>query len=348
MSRKRRSFTTEYKVEAARRVIDSDRTIAEIARELGINEALLGRWVAYERRRIEATAASGDQPLTTAERTELAWLRRQVSAQEKDIAFLKKRPRISRPINKNRALRVDVRAECANSAIHRMARLLEVSTSGFYKHQGRSVTTRLDERQRRRTDLEMKLLAIHRESKGVYGSPRITAELRDGGEVVTATTVVKIMRSVGSSGCPQALRAGRYPRPRTFKVRTTVFDPFASFPEDLVQRRFDQGCLDAVWTSDITYLTCGEDDMYLCAIKDEHSKKSSGGRWPITLRSELVLDALDMAVAERGGDVTGTIMHSDKGTQFTAGIMKQACERYRLRRSMGETGICWDNAGAES
>lgn len=59
------------------------------------------------------------------------------------------------------------------------------------------------------------------------------------------------------------------------------------------------------------------------------------------MRSELVLDALDMAVSERGGDVTGTIMHSDKGTQYTAGIMKQACERYGLRRSMGETG----NAG---
>lgn len=90
MSRKRRSCTTEYKVEAARRVIDSGRTIAEVARELGINKALLGRWVADERRRIEATAASGDQPLTTAERTELARLRRQVSEQEKDVAFLKK------------------------------------------------------------------------------------------------------------------------------------------------------------------------------------------------------------------------------------------------------------------
>ncbi|WP_241259771.1 transposase [Rhodococcus sp. KRD197] len=74
----------------ARRVIDSGRTIAEVARELGINEALLGRWVADERRRIEAAAASGDQPLTAAERTELARLRQQVSEQEKDIAFLKK------------------------------------------------------------------------------------------------------------------------------------------------------------------------------------------------------------------------------------------------------------------
>ncbi|KZM28608.1 nucleic acid binding, partial [Ascochyta rabiei] len=90
MSRKRRSFTTEYKVEAARRVIDSGRTIVEVARELGINEALLGRWVSDERRRIEAAVASGDQPLTAAERTELERLRRQVSEQEKDIAFLKK------------------------------------------------------------------------------------------------------------------------------------------------------------------------------------------------------------------------------------------------------------------
>ncbi|ALU73480.1 transposase (plasmid) [Rhodococcus erythropolis R138] len=93
MSRTRRSFTTEYKVEAAHRVIDSGRTIAEVARELGINEALLGRWVADERRRIEVATVSGDQPLTAAERAEraeLARLRKQVTEQEKDLAFLKK------------------------------------------------------------------------------------------------------------------------------------------------------------------------------------------------------------------------------------------------------------------
>jgi transposase len=83
MFRTRRSFTTEYKVEAAHRVIDSGRMIAEVARELGVNEGLLGRWVAEERRRVEAAAARNDEPLTVAERTELARLRKQVAEQEK-------------------------------------------------------------------------------------------------------------------------------------------------------------------------------------------------------------------------------------------------------------------------
>jgi transposase len=90
MARTRRSFTTEYKVEAAHRVIDSGRTIAEVARELGLAEALLGKWTSDERRRIEAAAVNGAAPLSAAERTELLRLRKQVAEQEKDLAFLKK------------------------------------------------------------------------------------------------------------------------------------------------------------------------------------------------------------------------------------------------------------------
>ena len=127
-----------------------------------------------------------------------------------------------------------------------------------------------------------------------------------------------------------------------------MVDSFASFPDDLVQRRFDQGRLDAVWTSDITCLTCGEGDMYLCAIKDEHSKKVLGWALADHMRTELVLEALDIAVAARGGKAEDAIIHSDRGTQYIAAAMKQACERYRLRPSIGETGICWDNADAES
>jgi transposase InsO family protein len=215
-----------------------------------------------------------------------------------------------------------------------MARLLEVNLL-IYKHQKRSSTTRLGEHRQRRADLEVKISDIRKESKAVYGSPRITAEPRDLGEAVSEKTVAKIMQSRGMVGIS----------PRTFKVGTNVVDPFASFPDDLVARQFDQGRLDAVWTSDITYLTCGEGDMYLCAIKDEHSKKVLGWLIPDYMRTELVIDALDMAVVERVGNVAGVIMHSDRGSQFASEIMAHACERYGSRRSMGATGICRDNAG---
>ncbi len=90
MAGKRRSFTTEYTVEAAHRVIDSGRTIAEVGRGLGIGQQLLGKWVSDERRRIGAAVAAGETPLTPAERGELIRLRRQVAEQDKDLAFLKK------------------------------------------------------------------------------------------------------------------------------------------------------------------------------------------------------------------------------------------------------------------
>jgi transposase len=88
--RKRRSFTAEYKVEAAHRVIDSGRTVAEVARELGLNDGLLSIWVKDERRRIAAAEVHGDKPLETAERAELQRLRKQVAELEKDNAFLVK------------------------------------------------------------------------------------------------------------------------------------------------------------------------------------------------------------------------------------------------------------------
>ncbi|MDH6289669.1 putative transposase [Rhodococcus opacus] len=228
-------------------------------------------------------------------------------------------------------------AECADTGISRMARLLGVSTSGYYDHKNRSTTTEMTSLRQRRADLTVKILDFHRASDGVYGAPRITADLRDAGEVVTEKTVAKIMAEIGIAGIS----------PRTFTVTTRV-GPNASFPPDLVRRRFDQGRIDAVWTTDITYLNCGEGDMYLCAFKDEHSKRAL--RWSADdhMRTELVTDALEQAVAARGGKCEGTIVHSDRGVQYTADAMDSTCTRHGLRRSMGRTGVCWDNTGAES
>lgn len=223
-------------------------------------------------------------------------------------------------------------------SITRMARLLKVSTSGYYQHVKRGAATHLTPRQQRRADLTVKILDVHADSEGTYGSPRITGELRERGEVVNHKTVAKIMAEIGIEGIS----------PRTFKVRTTVADPAASFPPDLVSRVFDQGRPDAVWTTDFTYLTCGEGDMFLCAIRDGHTRRVLGHAVADHIGADVVETAIEQAVAVRGGQVAGTILHSDRGGEFTAHLTAQACARHGLRRSMGATGICWDNSPAES
>jgi transposase InsO family protein len=223
-------------------------------------------------------------------------------------------------------------------SVLRMARLLGVSTSGYYAYVKRATATVLTPRQQRRADLTVKILDVHTDSDGTYGSPRITSELRDRGETVNEKTVAAIMAEIGIEGIS----------PRTFKVRTTVADPAASFPPDRVARCFDQGRLDAVWLTDITYLTCGEGDMYLCAIRDGHSRRVLGHVVADHIGADMVCQAIDAAVACRGGGVAGTILHSDRGGEFTAGLTVESCAQHKLKRSMGDTGICWDNSPAES
>ncbi|MGQ4601646.1 IS3 family transposase [Nocardia sp. R6R-6] len=222
--------------------------------------------------------------------------------------------------------------------VTRMARLLDVSASGFYAWRKRRAASVSTPRQQRRADLAVKILDVHADSDGTYGSPRITDELRERGETVSYKTVAKIMAEIGIEGIS----------PRTFKVRTTVVDPGASFPPDLVARAFDQGRPDAVWTTDFTYLTCGEGDMYLCAIRDGHTRRVLGHAVADHIGADVVETAIEQAVAVRGGRVRATILHSDRGGEFTAGLTVQACARHGLRRSMGATGICWDNSPAES
>lgn len=227
-------------------------------------------------------------------------------------------------------------AECANTSIMRMARLLPVSRQGF--HEWRNARDEVSAAEQLRQDRKAKILHFHSKSQGTYGAPRITADLREIGDMVTRKTVAKLMANAGIAGIS----------PRTFKMRTTNVDPNASFPPDLVERNFDQGKIDLVWTSDITYLHCGDGDMYFCAVKDEHSKRILGWSLDDHMRAELVAGALEKAAMTRSGLCEGTIFHSDRGSQYTSKTIVDLAEKLGLLGSMGDTGICWDNAGAES
>lgn len=119
-------------------------------------------------------------------------------------------------------------------------------------------------------------------------------------------------------------------------------------PKDLIDRRFDQGELDRVWTSDITYLRTGEGWLYFCAVRDGRSRRVIG--WAIAehMHTDLVEAALAMAVAMRGQRPERVIFHADHGSQYTSGQLARFARAHDLAQSVGRTDVCWDNAQAES
>ena len=222
-------------------------------------------------------------------------------------------------------------------SVARMCELLEVSRSGYYDWAARQATGP-GPRQTRLLELAGKVTAAHEDSDGVYGAPRITAELRDAGEVVSVKTVAKVMRYSGIAGIS----------PRAWHPVTTITDPSPHTIPDLVGRRFDTGELNRVWTSDITYLATGEGWLYLCAVRDGCSRRVLGYAFSDSLHTDLVEDALRRAVTFRDGDTAQVILHADRGCQYTSEQLDRAARALDVRLSVGRTGVCWDNAQQES
>jgi len=224
-------------------------------------------------------------------------------------------------------------AQKAGFSVVFMVRMLEVSASGYYAWRSRPASARALRSQRLAGAVEK----IHTASDGTYGSPRVLAELRDAGWQVSRTTVAKTMKNLDIEGIS----------PRSF-VTTTVREGSDSYPPDLVARRWDRGKTDCVWVGDITYLRQGHGWIYLATVIDAHSKRVIGYATAEHMRADLVQDALGMACANRPGRKRKVIFHSDRGTQYASAQIAQFCGKNHIRRSMGETGICWDNAMAES
>ena len=230
-----------------------------------------------------------------------------------------------------------IEAEKATYSIKRMCELLEVSRSGFYKwRQTREGGP--SPAQQRRAELDAKVAKFHAASDGVYGTPRILADLRADGETVSRKTVAASLRRQGLAGIS----------PRTFAPATTVVDLDAAAPKDLVERGFDKGALDRVWTSDITYLRTGQGWLYLCAVRDGCSRRVIGWAIDEYLHTDLVESAVAMAVAMRGELAEQVIFHADRGCQYTSAQIARFARKRNLVRSVGRTGVCWDNAAAES
>ena len=230
-----------------------------------------------------------------------------------------------------------IEAEKATHAVSRMCALLEVSRSGFYKWR-KSRDDGPSPSQQRRAELDAQVAQFHQACDGVYGAPRLLADLRDAGVRVSRKTVAASLRRQGLAGIS----------PRRFAPATTVVDVDAPVPKDLVKRRFDTGELDRVWTSDITYLRTGQGWLYLCAVRDGCSRRVIGWAIDEHLHTDLVESALSMAVAMRGELAETVILHADRGCQYTSAQLARFADVHNVARSVDRTGVCWDNAAAES
>ena len=218
-------------------------------------------------------------------------------------------------------------------SVAEMCRVLGVSRSGFYDGQDRPPSDReLGDRQ-----LAVEIEAIWECSDRTYGVPRTHRWLRKQGFRVARKRVARIMRERDWEG-----ESGRR------RVRTTIVDRAAAAAGDLVGRDFNPAAPDTTWCGDITYLRTGEGWLFLATVIDLFSRRVIGWSAAAHMRTELVAGALQMAVATRGGAVNGVVFHTDRGSQYTSAGFGALCEKLGVAQSMGATGVCWDNAAAES
>jgi putative transposase len=216
------------------------------------------------------------------------------------------------------------------------ARVLDVSRQGYYawaKRYQRGPSPRARDDQM----LTEKIRAYHARSDGIYGAPRIHADLREiDGIRVGRKRVARLMRAEGLSGVTR--RKG---------CRTTIGDRRAAAASDLVKRNFAASEPNRIWTADITYIPTWEGFVYLAVVLDVFSRRIVGWAMADHMRTELVTDALAMAIHQRRPS-PGVIHHSDKGSQYTSITFGQRCEQAGIRPSTGRTGTCFDNAITES
>ena len=213
-----------------------------------------------------------------------------------------------------------------------MCRVLGVSKSGFYAWRCRPASRRAIDNE----ILTEQIRQIHERSRCTYGSPRVHAQLAHDGIRVSKHRVARLMRCVGIQGVHRRKRG-----------RTTMRDAGTAPAPDLVDRNFKVDAPDRLWVSDITYVRTWSGWLYVAITLDVFSRRVVGWSMGDSLRTELVLEALDMALWAREPQA-GLVHHSDRGCQYTSFAFGRRCQDAGIAPSMGSKGDAYDNAMAES
>lgn len=226
-----------------------------------------------------------------------------------------------------------IHAEKANHQVRMLCRVFGVSVSGYYAWCSRPPSARAVHD----LDLTRAIRRIHEASRGTYGRPRVHAELRYEGVRCSGKRVARLMREAGISGIPA----------RRWRRGLTRRRPGVAPHPDLVERRFSAQAPDRLWVADVSYIPTGEGWLYLASILDCYSRSIVGWSMADHLRTELVVDALEMATSRRR-PAPGLIHHSDQGSQYVALAFTRRMRDAGIAGSMGSVGDAFDNAAAES
>ena len=214
-----------------------------------------------------------------------------------------------------------------------ICRLLQVAPSSYYAAKGRQRC----QRKVRDEALKLEIARVHAANYGVYGARKVWRQLHRDGVRVARCTVERLMRELGLAG-----------RTRGVRRRTTIPADTAATHPDRVERRFVADAPNQLWIADITYVATWSGFAYTAFVTDVYSRRIVGWRVATTLRTDLALDALEMAIWSRTETLEGLVHHSDRGVQYLSIRYTERLAAEGAVTSVGSRGDSYDNAMAES
>ncbi|WP_329138163.1 IS3 family transposase [Streptomyces sp. NBC_01476] len=328
-----RKYPDELRERAIREVRATGRPIAHVAKDLGIHKEALRGWV----RQAEVDRGERDDRLTSAEHDELRQLRRENAELRRANEILKAASVFFCPGDRpspDEAEQVIDHLRDRGLGVDPVCRVLELSPSTYFARKKRPKSAR-----RLRDEQFMPLIEqVHAESGGTYGARRITRALRRKGHEVARCTVERLMAELGLEGVIRGRRR-----------RTTVPEPSAPRPPDLVDRDFTASRPDQLWVADMTYVRTWSGWAYVAFVLDVYSRMIVGWQVANHMRTELPLEALEMALWRRRiKKDSGLVHHSDRGSQYLSIRYTGRLADIGASASVGSVADSYDNAMAEA
>ncbi|MDF5935511.1 IS3-like element IS222 family transposase [Pseudomonas aeruginosa] len=325
MSKQRRTFSAEFKREAAALVLDQGYSYIDACRSLGVVDSALRRWV--KQLEAERQGVTPKSKALTPEQQKIQELEARINRLEREKAILKKGYR-SLDVGRTRSYAlIDQLSE--QESVEVVCSAFDVARSCYYVHRLRR--RRVDAR---RVALRSQVNQLFSQSRGSAGSRSILGMLREEGVTIGRFRVRRLMRELGL--------VSKQPGSHAYK-QAMVERP--DIPNRL-NREFATEHPNQVWCGDITYVWAQGRWHYLAAVLDLHTRRVIGWAFSAKPDAELVIKALDMAYEQRGKPQQ-VLFHSDQGSQYASRLFRQRLWRYRMQQSMSRRGNCWDNSAME-